>query len=387
MKNNPEVLILIETSRACGRGILFGVAKYSRLHGPWTLYKSPPYYRLKDRKSSWLNYIKKMDVQAVIFCGEGQNADEIKQIEIPAVTVDVMETVEGPINIIGDCDSIGQMAAEHFIERGFSNFGYCGYDDIHWSRERRDVFCQLLKNKGYSVNVYKGSRRNKWTKEQEDIADWLKNLDIPLAIMACNDDRAQMVIEACKISGLKVPDDVAVIGVDNDEAICLISDPPISSINLNFQRAGYEAAATLDAMVRKKKLSEGQKKIVIPTTGIMTRQSTDIFAIDNEQVRKALSFIRNNYNVPIQVRDVVNVTAQSRRALEKNFRKLLGKSIFEQIRKTKIQKICSLLLETNMTINEIADCLNFKDFAHISRYFQSEMKVTPLEYRKKYGSK
>ncbi len=383
-KRNIKILLLVETSRACGRGILYGFVHYSRLNGPWTFYKSPPYYRTKEKMGIELNRLRKLKIDGILFCGEGQHADQIKKIKIPSVMVDVKETIEGLINVIGNCDLIGSMAAEHFLDRGYSNFAYCGYDDIHWSRERRDAFVEHLKRKGFNVNIYKMTTKNNWTLEQNHMAKWLKSLETPLAVMACNDDCAQTITEACKISGLKIPDDVAVLGVDNDELLCLTTDPPLSSISLDFEKAGYEAAAVLHKMITGKKVSDEEKEITLNPVIVKTRQSTDLIAISDDEVSKALAFIRKNYNQPIQVEDVVNSTTKGRRTLEQDFKKHIGTSILVEINKVRIEHICSLLTETTMPISQVAKALNFRDIPHFSRYFQKIKGITPLQYRKKH---
>ena len=224
------------------------------------------------------------------------------------------------------------------------------------------------------------SSKRKWENEQILMAAWLKQLKKPVGIMACNDDRGQHVIEACKIAMLRVPEDVAVIGVDDDDLICDLCDPPLSSVALNVEKAGYEAAKLLDKM-----MSEGKqinKNIEVNPTYVRIRHSTDIIATQDIELTKAITFIRQNFRKSIQVKNVVEATTLSRRGLEQRFRNKLNRSINSEIRRIRIEHICRLLVETELSISEIAYGFGFSSVEHISRYFQKEMGQSLRDYRK-----
>jgi LacI family transcriptional regulator len=199
-------------------------------------------------------------------------------------------------------------------------------------------------------------------------------------LLACNDDRGQHVLEVCKRLGYKVPEDVAVIGVDNDPMICEIGDPPLSSIALNVESAGYKAAKLLDQMISDKKI-EGQEILVSPTH-VVQRQSTDILAVNDPEVAAAIRFIRENAKEKIFVRDVVKTTRISRRALEQRFRETIHRSIYDEIRKVRVELIANLLIETDLPISHISSLFNFTDTEHISRYFKKEKGIGLREFRK-----
>ena len=188
--------------------------------------------------------------------------------------------------------------------------------------------------------------------------------------MACNDDRGHHVLEACKIAELRVPEDVAVIGVDNDILVCEMCDPPLSSIALNTESAGYETAELLDKLMRNTEMC-GQEILVAPTH-VVSRHSTDIFAIKDENVVKALCFIFKNIRRKIIVEDIVKVTSLSRRSLETKFKKNLGRSIMDEVRRMRIGIISKLLIETDLSIAEICNTFSFIDMDHIARYFKKE---------------
>jgi len=293
-------------------------------------------------------------------------------------------------NLVTDNVALGKMAAEYFLNHGFRNFAYCGFGGMYWSRDRGESFAKRIAKAGFTTHFYQygqSQMRNKSSKadNQALLAEWLKSLPKPLAVMACNDDRGQDVTEACKIAGLQVPYDVAVLGVDNDDLVCDLTNPPLSSIAVNNERAGYEAAELLDQLMSGKKPSK--QVIVARPTHVVTRQSTDVFAAEDMEVGKALRFIHEHAKELIRVDEVVNAAALSRRVLERRFRQSLGRSILEEIRRVRIEQVIRLLIGTNMSISQIADALGYPGVEHIARYFRQEKGMSLLVYRKQYGQK
>jgi LacI family transcriptional regulator len=204
--------------------------------------------------------------------------------------------------------------------------------------------------------------------------------------MACNDDRGRQVVEACKIAGVHVPEDVAIVGADNDELICELSSPRLSSVALNLERSGFEAAELLDRLMRRREKMTNQQIIVQPTR-IVARQSTDILAIEDSEVAEAVRYIRQHAKERIQVDDVARAVGVSRRGLERKFRRVVRVSILREIRRVRLEQIIRMLVETNHSIGHIALALNFPSIEHISRFFRQQMKFSPLAYRKKYVRK
>jgi LacI family transcriptional regulator len=282
-----------------------------------------------------------------------------------------------------DCRSIVQLAAEHLLNKGLKHFAYCGIDEFHWSENRKHYFRDIMKDAGFAIHVYERPRSRKirsWEDEQSSIEEWLATLPKPIGIMTCNDDRGQHVLEACKIRGFRIPEDVACIGVDNDALLCDLSDPPLTSVALNYESAGYYMAELLDRLMKGEPM-QGQE-IYVRATHVVVRQSTDILAIDDANVAAAIRFIRQNARKKIFVDDVVFQTSLSRRSLEGHFREVIHRSIQEEIRRVRTEQISKMLIETNMPISEITSVFNFTDVEHISRYFRREKGVGPREYRK-----
>jgi LacI family transcriptional regulator len=285
---------------------------------------------------------------------------------------------------------MGKMAAEHLLDRGFKNFAYCGFEDMFGARSRGESFRRRITEAGFRTHVYKKPKprgRRSWEDEQVFMADWLKSLPKPVGLMTCTDDRSQDVVEASKIAGVHVPEDLAIIGVDNDELVCELSSPPLSSIALNTQRSGYEAAELLDKLMSRKRIKMANQTIVVHPTHIVTRQSTDILAIEDRDVVAAVRFIRRNAREMIQVDDVVDTVAVSRRSLEQRFRRELGCSVLAEIKRARIDQVARMLVETNLSVSQIALALGYSGVENIARYFRSEKGMSPLAYRKLYGQK
>ena len=213
---------------------------------------------------------------------------------------------------------------------------------------------------------------------------WLKDLPKPVGIFACNDDRGQHVLEVCKLINLKVPEEVAVLGVDNDPLICELEDPPLASIALNVESAGFAAAKLLDRLINKKKIVG--KQIMVKPSHVVQRQSSDILAVDDSEVASAIKYIKNNARNKILVKDIVGTTGISRRTLEKRFQKTVHRSIYNEIQQVRVELISKLLIETDLPISQITALFNFTDVEHVSRFFKREKGIGLREFRKHHKS-
>lgn len=390
-----KVILLFDTSGAASRRTIQGIARYSSIHGPWVFFREPPFYMVNN---GTLKNIKKLpnmgDQKAdgiIAHIAYTKNGSQFVPQGIPAI-VSPYSIRQFPHfrNLVTDNVSLGKMAAEYFLNRGFKNFAYCGFGGMYWSRERGESFAKSILKAGYETHFYQyGQNWSKGKSRRSDtqamLAEWLNSLPKPLAVMACNDDRGQDVSEACKIAKLQVPYDVAILGVDNDDLVCELTNPPLSSIAVNNERAGYEAAELLEQMMSGKKTSK--QVIVARPTHIVTRQSTDLLATEDKEVSKALRFINEHARESIHVEKVVSAAALSRRVLERRFRQTIGHSILDEIRRVRVDQIIRMLTETNMSVSQIADALGYPGFEHLSRYFRKEKGMSLLAYRKQYGQK
>jgi len=372
-----KIVLLLETSRAFGRQLIIGIARYSRLHGPWSFYKEPI-----DLKSS-IPHLTSWKPDGIIM-RDSLITEELLKLRIPTILAihDSKYPEDLPV-IKTDSFSIAKMASEHLLGKGLRNLAFCGFDGYEWSKERGLYFNRFNNEAGLKTHMYippKRTKRDDWDNEQQHVSEWIKSLPKPVGIFACNDDRGQHILEVCKMMNLKVPEDVAVIGVDNDPMVCDIGDPPLTSIALNVESAGFEAARLLDQLISKKKIAG--KQIMVSPTHIVQRQSSDILAVDDPEVAMAIQYIKNNAKDKILVRDVVEATSISRRTLEKRFRKTLHRSIYDEIRQVRVEQISKLLLETDLPISQISSLFSFTDVEHISRYFRREKGVALREFRK-----
>jgi LacI family transcriptional regulator len=296
------------------------------------------------------------------------------------------------LNVVTDSARIGEIAAEHLLACGFKRFAYCGCqpsfeEDVPWSELRHEAFAARLNKSGCSCENFPVPPRSggsAWLRERAIMARWLQSLPKPVGLMAANDDRARQVVEACKIAGISVPFDIGIVGVDNDEVVCGLSDPPLSSVAVNFARAGYEAASALDCLMNGG--GNVPARIVVHPTHVVVRRSTDVVAVEDKSVAKALRYIRDALRLEeLTVAIVARNAGISRRLLEKRFRRELGHSILDGIRRMRTDKIAQLLVETQLPVCEIAETLGFGDVQHFARYFRAVKKMSPLAYRKKFG--
>ena len=247
-----RVVILIETSREFGRQLLRGIARYAKLKNSWSFYLEP-----RGLKSD-VPKLAKWKAHGIIM-RNSIISKELVNMKLPTIIVlHDPNRYRGLPAVITENRSIAKLAAEHLLNRGLKNYAFCGLDEFIWSNERKQEFVDILKEAGFKTYIYDKPATKEfgtWEKEQMFMKSWLKKLPKPIGIFACNDDRGQHVLEACKAANLKVPDDVAVIGVDNDEIICSFCDPPLTSVALNLEYAGFASAELLDMLMNGEKMN------------------------------------------------------------------------------------------------------------------------------------
>ncbi len=358
----PKIMLSIETSRGFGRDVLTGISDFTRIHNPWYATRKPPFFRRGQYQTKQIVKIPS-DIVGIIT----RNIEEMPIIQkknIPAIFATSL-VPKGRFKgdyfprITSDHEAIVQVAIDYFLSQGFKRLAYCGFPEVSWSQKRRQCFCDYAKEKGFEANYYQEPHgRHGWGDEIAAIADWMTRLPKHIAIMACCDDRAEDLIEAAKLADIKIPEEVAILGVDNDNLICNLSNPTLSSVVMNTVKVGYDVAELLYKLIKGQEKMCGQKLIVSPLH-VEVRQSTDILAVDDHDIALALSFIREKAKDPIGVQDVVAATTLSRRVLESRFRKVLSRSILHEIRRVRLEIICRMLMETNRPIKTIAVSMGF----------------------------
>jgi LacI family transcriptional regulator len=384
MRDVPKVALLVETSRGFGREFLLGIARYSRLHGPWSFHITPgDYKQVVPKMKQWGG------TGIIARIADRRVAQAVVNANLPTIALgltDEQMQSDNPLSkfseISSDPTEVSRLAAEHLLERRFTRFAYVGSDDRGWSSRREKGFREYLRQHQFEPFVYPTPGRAQdriWEREQALLARWISQLPMPIGLFACDDDRGREVLEACKLAGLNVPEDVAVVGVDNDEVFCELSDPPLSSVALNAETAGYRAAGLLDAMMQGR--VRKRQKIVVESLGVVTRRSTEILAVDDEDVANALQFIRRQKGHGISVDQVAAEVAMSRRSLEKRFRDTIGRTILEEIQLGRLERAKRLLLETTYPISKVAEIAGFGSPGYFIQFFQRHVGRTPRKYR------
>jgi LacI family transcriptional regulator len=310
---------------------------------------------------------------------------EVKSLRIPTVvSIETRRLDKSYFQVACANEEVGRLGARTLAGLGLRNFAYCGLDGLEFSDNRRAGFVRGIQEAGYSTSIYSSLPKNlgnTWYTEERQVGRWLSSLPKPAGLMACNDDRARMLAEICRVQGFRIPDDVAILGVDNDEHVCQSANPPLSSIALATERGGYEAAALLACLMAGR--TPPARSVMVHPTHTVQRQSTDVLAIDDPAIVRALRFIRQNSNRNLHVEDLTAVAGLCRRALQDRFKQTLGCTPMREIHRCRVDHISCLLAESNMTVGEIAAASGFEVDAHVARFFARQTGMTPLAYRRK----
>jgi LacI family transcriptional regulator len=379
LRRRLQVALLIETSNSYGRGLLDGVIAYVRDHESWSIYL--PEQRRGERPPDWL---RRWSGDGIIARIENREiASAVKRTRLPAIDVSAARTLPEIPWVETDDEVIARLAVEHLVERGFRRLAFCGDPRFNWSNWRCEHFRRLADEAGCTTWVYQSPVSAKhsvsWHREHERLAAWIKSLPRPVGVMACYDIKAQQPLDVCRNLGVAVPEEMAVIGVDNDPVICELCMPPLSSVNPDARRTGYIAAELLDQMMRGTKVATITH--LVKPLGICTRRSTDVLAMEDPDVAAALRFIREYACDGIQVGDVVREVPLSRRVLESRFVKLLGRTPHEEILSVKLDRVRRLLRETDLPIKAIAARTGFSNEDYMSVAFKRAEGLPPSEFR------
>jgi LacI family transcriptional regulator len=285
--------------------------------------------------------------------------------------------------------AVARLAAAHWAGKGFAHVAFCGDARFLWSRQRGAEFRRRLAEGGRRVREFRSRAGQPGgpgsDAENREIAAWLEALPKPVGVFACYDGRAQQVLEACQLLGLHVPDEVAVLGVDNDEVLCELCSPPLSSVQPNARRTGYEAAAMLARMMQGEKTVGAETRYVEPVR-VVERQSTDVVSVADAQVAAALKYIRQHACEGVNVADVLRAVPMSRTLLERKFKALLGHSPHRQLVQARVERAKHLLVESEVSIAVVAELAGFESASYLSVVFRRETGGSPYAYRVKHRS-
>lgn len=380
MSHRRSVALLIETSNAYARGLLEGIISYVRRHEAWSIFL--PEQQRGANVPTWMARWQGDGVIARIETAEIARA--VRRTKLPVVDVSAARHVPNIPWVETDDAEIARLAADHLLERGFRQLAFCGEAGYNWSRWRQEAFARQIAAAGCQCHIYESlptqGKEFSWNREKQRMAAWISRLPKPLGVMACYDIKAQQLLDVCRQLAIAVPEQIAVVGVDNDRLLCDLANPPLSSVIPNTQLTGYEAAALLDRMMNGEPI-KAEAHLIKPL-GVQTRQSTDILSIDDPDVATAVRFIREHACRGIDVGSVVRQTLLSRRVLESRFLKLLGRTPHAEILRVRINRVKQLLAETDLSLAEISRHTGFAHMEYLSVAFKREVGRTPRAFRR-----
>ncbi|MCA9100588.1 MAG: DNA-binding transcriptional regulator [Pirellulales bacterium] len=382
-----RVAVVTETATSWGAGIVEGVANFAQRHANWSLFVEPrgKYEELMlPERWNGDGVIARVTHEAL--------SRQIIRSGLPAVDVSWFHLGDDQIaHCTADEDAAGRLAAEYFMDRGYRHFAYCAACHRPRYVDRLfDAYQATLKSQGFSCDVYAAKERpvDGGSAPPVDaianLANWLRSLPTPIGLFAFDAVRGRQVTDACATLGVRVPEDVAVLGGEHDQLSSRISQPQLSSVDLSPERVGYEAARMLSAMFADPALRP--PPVSISPIRVITRRSTDTIASENKEVAAALRFIHEHVHDRINVSDILVAVPTSRRHIEQLFRRELGRSPAEEIRRQRVQNAKQLLVSTSWTMNRIAAECGLERPEVLSRTFRREVGMTPSEFRQRFSA-
>lgn len=377
------------------QGIMAGINEYIRTKGDWQLIIWP------DSSLESLEFLRQRGCQGVFASIQtSTKAQQLLGLGMPVIAVSALQTMLDLPFISADSEQVARTAFEYLTRKNFTNFAFFGLTEARWSRERMQHFSQLVEQAGGRLHVYQNEQisitsettpfAKLWidtilNKGQQELVSWLSQLPKPIAILASCDILACHMSNVALEAGFHIPDEVAILGVNNDQALCNICDPPLSSIAFNFKKAGYDASRLLDALINGQESMQGQWVRILPSY-VKSRGSTDIFAIDDPDVVLALKYIRKNRHEALQVDDVARHACVSKRSLQMKFQRILGRSVHDEIIHAHFEIARALLIETDLPIDKVAMRSGFHYTTNMRRAFKEITGLLPHKYRQSHRS-
>ena len=384
-----RLLIISDFTESFSHKLLAGIVDYSRRKEQWIVRRMPPSYKQQIGIQGLLRLSKEWDVDAIL--GQFEPTDDLTTLTnngIVVIAQDFKQRFASVPNVTGDYIGTGKMAARFFIDRGFKNFGFFGFNDVCWSDERCEGFRREVEAAGFGSSFYAYRMQEidmVWYYQRNRLREWLQSIPKPIAIMACDDNQGENLIEACHSIGIKIPSEVSVMGVDNDETLCSLGSTTLSSIQVDIEEGGRQTAALLERLVTDP--SAPAKDVVLQPMKIVNRMSTAAFATQDQQILRAILFIHRNVRKKISVADVTAEAALSRRLLERRFKDVTGKTLYEYITELKLKDFAEQLVETDEQVMTIALSMGENDTKSISRRFKQLYGCTPLQWRENQRKK
>lgn len=390
--NEKKVALLIETSGAYGRGLLEGIAHYhQKTRSKWSMFIEPS--GLSDRPPNWINQWDGHGILARI--NDTQMARRLMRLKVPMVDLrGIVPNLRIPFVGV-DNQSVALSAFEHFRSRGFRSLGVVSAPNGYHAHmdERCRFFLSLANEAGIPCKLFRetrfGNPEISWEEQQKRTAKWLHSFKepYPIGLLCVNDLAARETIEACHRAKLSVPDQVAVLGVDNDPYLCTLSTPPMSSVAVDAPAIGFQAAQLLERMMSSHPGKHPTEELLIPCQEVVVRASTDSFAIDDAIVANAIAFIRAEACNAISVNDVVATTPLCRTLLEQRFKNAIDRTIYKELLRVKLKKAKDLLRTTDYSHARVAEASGLQSSVYLSQVFRRELQTTPGAWRKQNANR
>ncbi len=385
-RRRRRVALLIESSRAYAREVIRGIAHYNRKHQNWLLEFTPR--GLEDPPPAWLKSWQGDGILARV--NDRRMAGALRRKGLPVVDLRRLIQAKGIPRIGPDDAEACRLVWEHFRDRGFVRFAFVGEPQgVHRAMDARaDHFRELAEKNGlpyFEIRLDDVQVGDRWDRQCKQLRRWLTKLPVPIAVMACNDDVGLRVLDACRRASLQVPDQIAVAGVGNDECLCDLSLPQLTSVHLNPRRIGYEAAELLDRVMDGRSVE--RHEYLIEPREIVARMSTDVVATEDLLVAEAVRFIRSQACEGIDVSAVCRHVCRSRGALEPRFKQAFGHTVHEEIQRVRLNRVRELLTASDMPIKQIARESGFRYPEYLMRVFRQNTGKTLKQYREAFGNR
>lgn len=376
----PRVAVLVDTSSSWGRQIVVGIHDYIRKHERWQMF-----IETRGLQEQWSVPADWRGDGVIARISNPRLAADLKARRIPVVNVSgiQMDGIDFP-RVSNDLNAVGRLAAKHFLDRGFRSFAYFSLTGLSYVMQLQESFSQAVKVAGGECHIYAvkptlGAEMN-WNSDLTQLGQWMKSLPKPLGMLAWDYSSGRAIMFAAELAGLLVPEEVAVLSGGDDDLLCEVLQTPMSGVRAASEQIGHEAARVLDGMMGGGKAPKNP--IFFPPAKIITRHSTDTLAIHDATVVKALNYIRQNANKPLQVFEVCRAAGVSRRVLERKFIQALGRPPATEIRRVHMERAKQLLAETQMSIPDVAEASGFTSPEYMAIRFRMDLKTSPFRYRK-----
>ena len=375
----PQVALLIDTATDWGRRVIRGVARYAQQQGGWNLWleqrcqyapgRLPPRWRGDGVIARVADRAMAQHLARASGVVVNVSTARVPGAKFPTVTANLQ--------------AAAKLAIDHLLDQGFRHFAYYAPMALSFVEDHHHSFVRILAESGYSCSLLQAPAAKRpgegWQRHHKKLVNWVRDLPKPVAVLTWTGRRGRDVIYACRELGLCVPEQVAVLGADDDTLLCETCNPPLSGVVLTSERLGFEAAALLDRLLHGAK--PPARPVLLEPSRIIVRQSTDTLAIDDEDLARAISFIRTHASSAIQVNDVLRIVHLSRRSLDRRFQQTLGRTVAEEIRRVHVERARHLLADTDMPVPKVAAAAGFGSREYFAHAFKLQTGLSPQQYR------